>query len=723
MHNHWLISFYMRGLLMVLCTGFAVPAKCAAQAQNQKSPPNILLILVDDLGYSDVGAMGGEIPTPNIDRLASGGLRFTQCYNSARCCPSRASLMTGLYPHQAGIGSFATSRPSAEKGPAYLGHLNDQCVTLAEALRGANYQTYMVGKWHMEEPGPIARGFDEFYGFVHGYEQNQWDPARYTRLPTERQQELQFAPGNFYATDAFTDFALEFLRQARTHSGEDEPRPWFLYVAHSAPHFPIQAPRETVKKFVDTYRRGWDALRTERYQRMLASGLAEKSWTLTDRSVVPVDEDVIANGFSGEQNPAWEDLPDDRREDLAHRMAIFAAMVSHVDDGVGRLLADLEANNELDNTLILFLSDNGACYEWGPFGFDGPSRQANTRLHHGDRLASMGGPGTYHAYGSGWANLGNTPLRMYKHFTYEGGNCTPLFAHWPAGIQTPDRWVRQPVHVMDVMPTLCAIASADYPTQRNGVQTLPLEGTSLTPVFAGETLPERSIASEHNESCSLRHGDWKVVRPVRMPWNSGWELYNIADDRCETTNLAEQYPELTQELAAEWKAWAERTQVYPVYNPNPGKDGSSPQIDQRPLTITADVSLPTADDNAVNATGVIVAQGGRQHGFALHLQDGQLIFSVRVSGEVTATRPYALKSPQAHIEAKLLTDAELELRVDGELVSQAQAPGLIPAQPIDGLSIGRDTQTAVGDYRAPLPLQGEVTNVKVNGQQVEKNEH
>lgn len=548
-----------------LFTLFVALVTCQAVAIAER--PNVLLILADDLGYSDVGAMGGEIPTPNIDRIAKHGVRFTQCYNSARCCPSRASLMTGLYPHQAGIGSFAEPNPDRRRGPAYLGHLNEQCVTLAEVLGDAGYQNYLVGKWHMELPGPIARGFGDFFGYVKGYEQNQWDPSRYIRLPSGRKLELTWDDDSFYATDAFTDYAIEFLTQARKKNSTAEPQPWFMYLAHSSPHFPLQAPRETVDKFVDNYRRGWDVLRRERFERMKKSGLAEANWRETERSLVPVDRDDIANGYAGQPNPAWESLPADRREDLARRMAVFAAMVSHVDHGVGRLLDNLEQHGELENTLILFLSDNGACYEWGPWGFDGPSRQGKTTLHKGKQLAEMGGPGTYHAYGSGWANLCNTPLRNYKHFTHEGGNCTPLFVHWPNGMVNADRWIREPVHVMDVMPTLCEICEADYPSQRKGLPVQPAEGTSLVKLLKGGSLNERSIASEHNGARSLRRGDWKVVQPVRMPGEDKWELYNLANDRCETNNLAGQHPELLKELADEWTAWATRVKVYPFYDP------------------------------------------------------------------------------------------------------------------------------------------------------------
>jgi arylsulfatase len=532
---------------------------CAAPAADI---PNLLVILTDDLGYSDLGCYGGEIPTPNLDALAGGGVRFSSAYNSARCCPSRASLLTGLHPHQTGVGFFATAKPDPRRGPAYLGHLNDTCVTFAEMLKARGYRTYMVGKWHVGEPGPTQRGFDEFYGFVNGYAQDQWTPAAYQRLPAERTPELKYAAGKFYATDVFTDYALEFVRQARAQP----PRPWLLYLAHSAPHFPLQAPAASVAKHLATYRRGWDVLRAERFARMRKMGLADDTWTLTERSPVPVDTPAaITNGYGGQPNPAWADLPADRREDLARRMAVFAAMVEHLDAGVGRIVADLKRNGEYDNTAIFFLSDNGACYEWGPFGFDGPSRKGITTLHTGDALAKMGGPGTDHAYGSAWANLGNTPFRLYKHFNHEGGILNPLFVHWPAGGLRAGTWAHDPVHMMDVLPTLAAIAGSTYPAVFNGKGLQPVEGISLLPALRGGSLPERVLAFEHQGARGLREGRWKISFGKRMPTEPEWELYDLATDRCETRNLATSQPERTAALAAKWLAWAKRVKVHPFH--------------------------------------------------------------------------------------------------------------------------------------------------------------
>ena len=524
--------------------------------------PNIIAILVDDMGYSDLGAYGGEIRTPNLDRLAAHGLRFTQSYNSARCCPSRASLLTGLYSHQAGIANFTGADRTAELGPAYLGRLNDRCVTLAEVLKTAGYNAYGVGKWHVGDPlDPTDRGFDEYYGFVKGHSAPQWEQEHYRRHPASRRPERAYAPDAFYATDAFGDYAIEFIDQAQRKGA-----PWFLYLAHSSPHFPLHAPAQTRDSYLDIYRRGWDVLRRERYERQRASGLATENWQFTPRSLVPIEENAaIANGYGGEQNPAWDDLPADRREDLAYRMAVFAAMVEHIDHGVGRIVALLEKTGQLDNTLIAFTSDNGACYEWGPFGFDVQSRAGITHLHTGEDLQKIGGPGTYHSVGSAWSCLSNTPLRMYKHYNHEGGNCSPFIAHWPEGIARPDRWVRTPMHLFDLMPTLCEIADADYPETRNGKRIHPQEGMSLVPVFDGHDLPERALCFDHFDASAIRKGRWKLLRGNTHYPTRDWALYDLAADRCETTDLATEYPDLARDLEREWLAWATRVKVHPHY--------------------------------------------------------------------------------------------------------------------------------------------------------------
>jgi arylsulfatase len=537
--------------------GLTFFASCAVA---ESSRPNILLVLADDLGYSDLGCFGGEIETPNLDALARDGLRYTSFYNSARCCPSRASLISGLYPHQTGIGSFVRKdkKPPKGFGPAYQGFLNDRCVTIAEVLKASGYSTWMSGKWHMgSDPGPVDRGFDQFFGYTQAHSHSQWDAGFYKRLPESSDPELQYGDGEFYATDVFTDYALEFLDQAR----EDEGKPWFLYLAHSSPHFPVQAPTKLVDKYMATYRKGWDRLREERLDRMIAGDLVALDTKLPPRAMVPVDRDDIANGYPGQPNPAWNSLPGNRREDLARRMAIFAASVEHIDRGVGEIVANLKANGEFENTLILFTSDNGACYEWGPFGFDGTSRRGVTTLHEGEALRTMGLADSHHSYGSAWANLGNTPLSLYKHFCHEGGITSPLIAHWPEGIDASNEIRTDSTHVMDLMPTIVEATSSEYPKRFSGQSIQPMEGVSLLSSFRGEAQEQRAIGFEHQFARGFRKGNWKIAWGKKMPEEATWELYDLSKDRTEQNNLAKSHPEITEALAAEWIDWAARLGV------------------------------------------------------------------------------------------------------------------------------------------------------------------
>ncbi len=528
---------------------------------SKERKPNIIFVLLDDLGYSDLGCYGGEIRTPNIDSLARGGVRFEGMHNSARCCPSRASLMTGLYPPQAGIADFVSKQPHPTKGPAHLGRLRDDCVTLAEVLKPAGYRCYFSGKWHMHsDTGPVDRGFDEFYGYTMDHSHDQYDADYYERLPTGRRKEIDPPANEFYATDAFNDYAMEFIRQ-----GQQSGEPWMLYLSHSSPHFPLQAAKEDVDRYYDTYLAGWDVLRERRYKRMIDSGLVDPaSWKLSERSMVPVDDEAVANGYPGRPNPAWDSLSEERRRDLARRMAIFAAMVERVDDGVGALIDHLKATGDFDNTLIMLTSDNGACYEWGPFGFDELSRKGVTHLHTGADLDRMGGRGTYHSYGSAWANLGNTPFRMYKHFTHEGGVCAPLIAHWPARIPAGggeairDGVIRGRTHIVDVMPTLRDAAGAAYPTDRAGRAIPAEEGISLLPAMTGTPLADRTLFFSHQQARAVISGDWKIVWGKRTTEPLRWELYNLAVDRTELDDVAQKHPDIVADMAAEWEAYRVR---------------------------------------------------------------------------------------------------------------------------------------------------------------------
>ena len=668
--------------------------------------PNVLLILADDLGFSDLSCYGSEIQTPNIDKLAAGGTKFSAFYNSARCCPSRASLFTGLHPHEAGIGSFATAQPRRDGAPSYTGHLLPDTATLAEILGDAGYTTWMIGKWHMGVPGPMERGVQNYYGYRNflAYAGNQWDPGEYVRLPEGTKPEIDRPRGEYYATDVFNDYAIEFLKEAR--SGDNEGKPWFLFLSHSSPHFPVQAPKESIDRHMDTYRKGWDVLRAERLERQKKLGLMPADTPLPPRSQVPVDRDDIANGFPGENNPAWDSLPAERREDLARRMATFAAMVEHVDDGVGRIVEDLAKHGELDNTLIVFLSDNGACYEWGPFGFDGPSRKGETILHTGDKLAGMGQDHTHSSYGSGWAMLCNTPLNMYKHFCHEGGISSPLVVHWPAGVKPRAGFVPDPGHTMDIVPTVCAATGTSYPETRGGHDIKPVSGVSLLPAARGEGLAPRGIPTEHQDARGYRKGDWKIVWGKRQPDEQRWELYNLGNDRSETKDLANEKPEILKELVAEWETWARKVGADPFAKGETASNGEShPDIANKPLHISAEVQ-------AKRPAGVVLAHGGDRFGYALHFVKGRPAFDVRIDGEVTrviAERPVA-----GHVRLEATLDEhDMTLGVDGSHPLRHSSPGLIPVQPKDGLSIGHDSLSAAGDYQAPNRFNGKVLSSRV----------
>jgi arylsulfatase A-like enzyme len=510
--------------------------------------PNVLFILADDLGYSDLGCYGGEIATPRLDQLAANGLRFRQFYNGTRCCPSRASLMTGLYPHQTGVGNMNNQTAA----PGYKGFPQPNTVTIAEVLRSAGYHTSMVGKWHLsagpKTPRPTDRGFDEFYGMVGGFNSCFQEDPFYTRLPAGRPKR-PYPKDGFYSTDVFGDYSLDFLAEARKAR-----KPFFQYLAFNAPHFPLHAKPADIQQYADTYSKGWDQLREQRLAKQVEIGLFPKGTPLSPRSPFTTRADFLRKG----ENPAWDSLPADRRADLARRMAVYAAMVTCMDRNIGRVVDDLKANGELDNTLILFLSDNGACAEWDPFGFDENSGPKNT-LHTGDRLAEMGSAKTYHSYGSGWANAGSTPLRLYKHYCHEGGIRTPFVAHWPKGIAAKGQFRDQPGHLIDVMATCVELAGATYPASRNGTAITPMEGTSLTPAFADRPLPRSQLAWEHEKNRAIRVGNWKLVAKA----GGEWELYDLDADPVELTNLAAKQPEKVAELAAKWDTWAKRCLVLP----------------------------------------------------------------------------------------------------------------------------------------------------------------
>lgn len=522
-------------LLSRACLAFALAVVVASARSAGPNRPNIVIILVDDMGFADIGCYGSEIPTPNLDSLASGGLRFTQFYNTARCCPTRASLLTGLYPHQAGVGHMVEDLGV----PGYRGYLNDRCMTIAEVLRGAGYFTAMTGKWHVGTPPdkwPRQRGFDRFYGSEAGgfYYRPKGD-RKVISDDTVLYTSTNPPPADWYSTDAWTDNAVKFVGEAVAAK-----KPFFLYLAHNAPHFPLQAPPEDIAKFRGKYKIGWDKLREQRHAKQIQLGIMDKAWPLSPRA---------------DEVKAWEKLTPEEQDRFDNIMAIYAACVEHMDRSVGRFVAALKERGVFDNTLLLFLSDNGGNAESGPKG----------RLE---------GPGAFGAVdsmvycGQSWATLENTPLRRYKHFNHEGGISTPLIAHWPARIKDAGQLRTQPGHLVDLMATCVDVSGAKYPTEFKGKAVQPMEGRSLVPAFDNKPIQRDALYWEHEGNAAIRVGDMKLVRLGR---NGPWELYDLKADRTELHNLADAKPDLAKQLAAKWEAWAERANVKPYPPETPAK--------------------------------------------------------------------------------------------------------------------------------------------------------
>lgn len=526
--------------------------------------PNIIIILADDMGYSDIGCYGGEIKTPHLDALAANGLRFTQFYNTARCCPTRASLLTGLYPHQAGVGHMM-----GDYGlPQYQGYLNNQCLTIAEALKPAGYRSYLAGKWHVtpyrekgdtKENWPLQRGFDRFFGTIHGAG-SLFDPNGLTRDNSfiTPQNDPEYQPdGPWYYTDAISDNTVKFITD---HLKDHPEKPFFHYVAYTSAHWPMHALPEDIAKYEGKYHGGYAPAYRARLEKMKSLGILDPNWKIPD----PVGD------WSAVKDKEWE----------AACMEVYAAMVDNMDQGIGRIVACLKEHKQLDNTLILYLQDNGGCAEGlgrgqqvgplkrpekpdaTPMGRDELQTQMVPKKSR-DGYSLRQGPGvmpgppeTYIAYGRDWANVSNTPFREYKHWVHEGGISTPLIAHWPKGIQRTNQWATDPGHLIDLMATCLDLAKAPYPTDK-----IPVEGVSLNPAFKGQPLDRgKPIFFEHEGNRAVRDGEWKLVA---KGVNGNWELYHIAQDRTEMNNLAEKHPDKVKSMAAQYDAWAKERGVVP----------------------------------------------------------------------------------------------------------------------------------------------------------------
>lgn len=555
-------------LALIFGSAMLLPALAGTPAPR----PNIILIKGDDMGYSDLGCYGGEIRTPNLDALAKNGVRFTQFYNTARCCPTRASLLTGLYPHQAGIGHMMDDRGH----DGYRGELNRNSRTIAEALKPAGYSTYAVGKWHVTrkiEPSseadkhnwPLQRGFDRYYGTIHGAG-SFYDPNSLVRDNTlvSPYADAEYRPNQYYYTHAITDHAVRFVREHRERSGS---QPFFMYVAYTAAHWPMHALEKDVAKYYGKYDGGYEPVRRARFEKMKKLGLVDPRWSLT----------LAARTWDEVKHQAWE----------ARCMEVYAAMVDSMDQGIGRIVDELKRKGQLDNTLVLFLQDNGGCAEIlgraprgkyasrpekAPFP-PMPKEALQTAMIPSQTRDGFpvvqgpgvmpGGPDSYIAYGQGWANVSNTPYREYKHWVHEGGISTPLIAHWPKGIarKQRSRLVSEPGHLIDLMATCVDVAGATYPREVSGRPIRPLEGVSLRPVFTGEPLRRpQPLFWEHESNRAVREGKWKLVAKENRPW----ELYDLEADRTEMRDLAAAQPERVKDLAAKWDAYAARANVLPL---------------------------------------------------------------------------------------------------------------------------------------------------------------
>ena len=541
--------------------------------------PNVVLILVDDMGFSDIGCFGSEVSTPNLDALAAAGVRVTQFYNGARCCPTRASLLTGLYAHQAGVGHMVRDLGT----PAYQGYLTERSVTIAEALEPAGYRTIMSGKWHCGggyttdpeqtrreagdagHPTPLQRGFDLHFGTLAGAGSYFHPHAMFLEgeLVDANDPRVQFGaeedPDGFYYTDAIGRYAALQIERAAA-----DGVPFFLHAAYTAPHWPLHALPADVARYRGRYRGGWDGLRRERHARLKQLGIVSDSWEITPRD---------------ETAPDWDALPPERQDWEDARMAAYAAQVEAMDRSVGRIVETLRRTGQLENTLLLFLSDNGGCAEFlredGTHGSCNPTTRDGGPVRIGNVIGLEPGPGgTYMSYDLPWANASNTPFRLYKHWVHEGGIATPLIAHWPAGIQKEARGgISHTVgHLIDVMPTILDAAGAAYPSERSGQPVPPAEGESLLPVIRGDLQWRRSktIFWEHEGNRAVRSagdGRWKLVR--KFPGD--WELYDMHADRTELHDLTAQQPNRARELATAWDVWAGRVGVQPWEVVRPGR--------------------------------------------------------------------------------------------------------------------------------------------------------
>lgn len=724
----------LRILISLTIGGLAVTASAAATAPTR---PNIIVILSDDMGFSDIGCYGSEIATPTLDTLAKDGLRFTQFYNGARCCPTRAALLTGLYAHQTGMGHMGDNQHL----PGYTGSITDRCATIAEMLHPAGYRTYAVGKWHVTHPiaptgpkthWPLQRGFDKYYGTINGGG-SFYDPTSLCRGNTfiTPDNDPEYKPKQFYYTDALADNAVAMVHaHQREQAGAAAPAPFFMYLAFTAAHWPMHALPEDIAKYKGKYDQGYAPIRAARLKRARELGVIKPEWALT-----PADED-----WSKVDNKEWE----------ARCMEVYAAMIDRMDQGIARLVAELKASGQYDNTLIFFLQDNGACAElmgrnsnaaaiakadYKPFGPDDLQPKVWPPMQTRDGRAVRTGPGvmpgpadTYIAYGRGWANVSNTPFREYKHWVQEGGISTPLVVHWPAAIPTARRGklVDQPGHIIDIAATCVDVAGATPLTEHKGQPIPPLEGVSLRGALTEGKFPRpQPLFWEHEGNRAVREGKWKLV--AKGP-QSPWELYDMEADRTELHDLAKTETAMVTRLSGQWDAWAMRVNAKPwPWDAKPttsaglertelkGHDelsgSAAPRIAERAFSVAVQLAAPPSGD------GVIVAHGGAAHGWSIFVREGALCFAVRRANKLTLAKVEpATARALTQFTATLAADGKMTLTAEERTLASASAGGVIAKNPVDGLQLGCDAAGAVGDYQGPFAYAGAITSVLITMQ-------
>ena len=595
------------GIRAMLLVGFATLLSSVGLA-GSPSRPNIIVILADDMGYSDLGCYGGEIATPSLDRLAANGLRFTSFFNSAKCEPTRASLMSGQYWQDTGLG--------VKRGP-----------TMGQAMRSAGYATFAVGKWHLDG-NPVDRGFDRYFGHLSG------GSDYFKGNPSHRLDHQPFKPANdgkFYTTDANADYAITFIAEAHRRQ---PAQPFFMYLAFNAPHGPLQAWPEDIAKYRGKYRAGWDKLREQRYQRQLQLGITKKEWALSPRP------DTI---------PAWNSLTEPERDFEETRMAVYAAQVDRMDQAIGRVLAKVRELGQEENTLVIFLSDNGA----SPFDHGKESDRRTEPLLNG--TGHLG-------YGLGWANLSETPFRHYKRNMFNGGSCTPCIAYWPAGVKQRGGITDQRAHIIDLMATIMDVGGGQWPAEFAGAKLAPLPGKSLQPILAGEQRPpHETLFFQLFDHRALIAGDLKLV----SDWGRPWQLFNLATDRTELCDLAKTQLEPAARLQQQWETWAAATATRvrsaggePIYRHLADTEekfvGGGPDTGDEEMRTPASKTKrsKTAQSGKTPAASARGKAIRARVGTTLAIADGQLVLACTgndpglafdLSGELKTAGPYTLK--------------------------------------------------------------------------------